>query len=292
MKYCFLLLLNILGALLLNAQQRPYYTQYILNNYIINPAVAGIENYTDVKLSHRHQWVGLTDAPVTTYFTIHGSLKRDDYGRETATTVHAPGSNPRGEAYWRDYIAPAPHHGIGFTAINDVTGPISRFAAMATYAYHLSLNAQTNLSFGVSAGISQMRLNTEKLVFYQQNDPSAFGNGQLNTTKPDISVGLWLYGKDYFIGASLQQIISQNLIFSNNTVVSKDSIGRLIPHIFLQAGYRMMLSEDVSFLPSLMVRYIKPLKPGFDVNAKVQYRDLLWVGANYRHEDGFAGMLG
>ncbi|HNL83547.1 MAG TPA: type IX secretion system membrane protein PorP/SprF, partial [Chitinophagaceae bacterium] len=62
-----------------NAQQRPYYTQYILNNFIVNPAVAGIENYTDVKLSHRMQWVGLQDAPVTTYFTIHAPLKKDVY---------------------------------------------------------------------------------------------------------------------------------------------------------------------------------------------------------------------
>ena len=58
------------------AQQRPYYTQYIMNNYIINPAVAGIENYWDVKASHRMQWVGLQDAPVTTYITMHGPLKK------------------------------------------------------------------------------------------------------------------------------------------------------------------------------------------------------------------------
>ena len=60
-----------------SAQQRPYYTQYIMNNYIINPAVAGIENYWDVKASHRMQWVGLQDAPVTTYLTMHGPLKQE-----------------------------------------------------------------------------------------------------------------------------------------------------------------------------------------------------------------------
>ena len=43
------------------AQQRPHYTQYILNNYILNPALSGIENYTDVKISTRDQWVGLND---------------------------------------------------------------------------------------------------------------------------------------------------------------------------------------------------------------------------------------
>ncbi len=54
------------------AQQRPHYTQYILNNYIINPAVAGIENYTDIKISHRLQWVGLDGAPVTINLILKG----------------------------------------------------------------------------------------------------------------------------------------------------------------------------------------------------------------------------
>lgn len=76
----------ILGIVrIVNAQQRPYYTQYIMNNYIINPAVAGIENYWDVKASHRMQWVGLQDAPVTTYLTIHGPLKKSAYDNTTAT---------------------------------------------------------------------------------------------------------------------------------------------------------------------------------------------------------------
>lgn len=68
---CFIGLLPFLGT----AQQRPYYTQYILNNFLINPALAGIENYWDVKTSHRIQWQGIQDAPVTTYLTFHGPLK-------------------------------------------------------------------------------------------------------------------------------------------------------------------------------------------------------------------------
>src|ERR1035437_3957230 len=85
--FTFLLLMN--SVVVTNAQQRPYYTQYIMNNYIINPAVAGIENYWDVKASHRMQWVGLQDAPVTTYLTFHGPLKKSDYERESATNFHA-----------------------------------------------------------------------------------------------------------------------------------------------------------------------------------------------------------
>ena len=76
-----LALLTGLGMLFfsLQAQQKPHYSQYVLNQYILNPALTGIENYVDVKLSHRHQWVGLEGAPVTTYATIHGAIGKQDF---------------------------------------------------------------------------------------------------------------------------------------------------------------------------------------------------------------------
>lgn len=273
------------------AQQRPYYTQYIMNNYIINPAVAGIENYWDVKASHRLQWVGLQDAPVTTYFTIHGPLTKSAYDRESATSFHASGDNPRGEAYWRDYTSVDPHAGVGFTMINDKTGPLNRFAAYGTYAYHIGISPRTSLSGGISVGFTNMSLDASKLNFGGTTvDPAVAGSGVINRIKPDISAGLWLYSKDYFIGLSAQQIVPEQLAFSDNTVYLQN--GKLLPHIFLSAGYRMQLSDDISFLPSALIRYISPLPIGVDVNAKFQYQDLIWAGASYRYQDGFAAMVG
>jgi type IX secretion system PorP/SprF family membrane protein len=275
----------------LAAQQRPYYTQYILNNYLINPAVAGIENYWDMKISHRLQWVGLQDAPVTTYFTLHGPLKKAAYANDNATSFRTPGENPRGANYWRNYTAPDPHHGVGFTMLNDKTGPLNRFAAYGTYAYHLGLSPTTSLSAGVSAGFTNMSLDASKLNFGTTTvDPAVAGSGLINTIKPDISAGLWLYSADYFIGLSAQQIIPQQIAFSDNTVYLER--GKLVPHLFLSAGMRFQLSDDVSFLPSTLIRYVSPLPMGFDVNAKFQYQDLIWAGASYRHQDGIAGMVG
>lgn len=296
LKYCInrgsLSVICICISIFSFSQQRPYYTQYILNNYIINPAVAGIENYTDVKLSHRHQWVGLEGAPVTTYLTIQGPLHKSDYERETATSFHASGENPRGEAYWQSYTAPPAHSGIGLTVLNDATGPLNRFAAYATYAYHLPLSAKTTLSIGISGGVTQMSLNTNKLNFGSSNpvDPAVAGSGTLNRLKPDISAGLWLYSKNYFLGLSMQQIIPAQLEFSNNTV--QQQTGMLVPHTFITAGYRITLSEDISLLPSVMFRYINPLPIGMDLNCKVQYQDFIWVGAGYRYQDSFTGMVG
>jgi len=285
-----LIAIFVLGGVKLFAQQRPHYTQYILNNFIINPAVAGIENYTDVKISHRHQWVGLQDAPVTTYFTIHGPLKKSDYDRETATSFHASGENPRGNAYWQNYTKADPHPGIGFTMINDRTGPLNRFAAYATYAYHLGISERTSIAAGISAGVQNMTLNTSKLSFEIPVDPAVAGSGYLNRVSPDINAGVWLYSSHAFAGLALQQVIPSRLKFTGDSITLTD--GKLVPHTFLTAGVRVPLSEDVSFLPSTLIKYLSPLPVGFDLNAKFQYQDFLWVGGSYRYKDGFAAMVG
>ena len=105
-----------------------------------------------------------------------------------------------------------------------------------------------------------------------------------------LTAGLWLYSKNYFIGIALQQIIPENIIFSGTGVQLDNS--RLVPHIFLQAGVRLYVNDDITLLPSVMVRYINPLPLGVDINVKLQYQDLFWVGTSYRYQDSFSGMLG
>lgn len=272
------------------AQQLPHYTQYVLNNFIINPAVAGIENYTDVKISHRHQWVGIDGAPVTTYLTIQGPLRKSDYERETATGFHASGENPRGKAYWQDYEKADPHAGIGLTVLNDRTGPLNRFAAYGTYSYHIGLSAKTSLAAGISAGIQNTSLNSGKLFFDVPVDPAVAGSGYLNRLSPDMNAGLWLYSANYFAGLSAQNIIPSKLKFAADTV--KLAGGRQIPHMFLTAGYRFFVTDDITFLPSTLIKYVTSTPVSFDVNAKFQYQDFLWVGGSVRYKDSWAAMVG
>ncbi len=294
-KYYFISIL-ILAGINMKAQQRPHYTQYILNNYILNPAISGIENYTDVKLSARDQWMGLNGAPRTAYLTIHGPLGKKDY-RTSATSYDIPGQNPRGRYYWENYTAAAPHHGIGLTVVNDKTGSYNRFTADATYAYHLGLNATTNLAAGFSAGVTIVGIDKSKNDFGggDPSDPAtgAAISGELNRLRPDLGVGLWLYSRDYFIGLSAQQVIPQKLSFADDAAIITK--GRLIPHVFFTAGYRFLLSDDINAIPSLMVKYINGSSDnGFqpEANLKLQYRDLMWIGGSYRYQNGYAAMAG
>jgi type IX secretion system PorP/SprF family membrane protein len=278
------------------AQQRPQYTQYILNNYIINPALTGIENYTDVKVSARDQWVGFAGAPRTLYLTVHGPIGKKDY-KTTATSFNIPGENPRGNSYWENYTASEPHHGIGLTIVNDKTGNFNRFTSDISYAYHIGLSPRTNLAFGFSAGISVIGLNADGKIDFgglNTSDP-AVGNavGQLNKVKPDLNVGLWLYSGDYFVGVSAQQVIPQKLEYVDDATFKQK--GLLIPHFFATFGYRFLINDDLNAIPSVMVKYItNAFVNGYQVegNFKLQYRDLLWVGGSYRQFDGYAAMLG
>ncbi len=274
-----------------HAQQQPQYTQYLINNYILNPALTGIENYTDVKISHRHQWVGLQDAPVTTYLTLHTPLgKKDD--RTTATSFDMPGENPRGRNYWQDYEAAKPHSGIGLKVINDRTGPLNRFSGYVSYAYHVGITAQTSISAGFEAGVQDVFLNRSKLDFGTANpiDPAVYNSGEINSLKPDFGAGIWVYSADYFIGLSAQQIIPQKIYFSDNTV--KQQTSKLVPHIFATAGYRFFIDDDISMIPSFMLKYVQPAPAQLDLNTKFQYRDLLWAGVGYRVKDGFNALVG
>ena len=289
MRKLICLAMIVLLCASVSAQQKPHYTQYILNQYIINPALTGIENYTDIKVSHRHQWAGINGAPVTTYLTAHTSLGKKDY-RTTATSFEVPGENPRGQRYWEDYTAAEPHHGIGLQIINDKTGPLGQFSAYATYAYHIGLSPRTSLAAGFGAGFSRVSLQTDKLQFAVPVDPAVYTSGSINQFKPDFTAGLYLYSADYFVGVSAQQIIPQKIDFRDNTV--KEKGGRLVPHVFATTGYRFLLDEDFNVIPSVMIKYISPMPLQVDVNAKLQYRDFLWLGASYRVKYGFAGMVG
>ncbi|MBM3444189.1 MAG: type IX secretion system membrane protein PorP/SprF [Bacteroidetes bacterium] len=273
---------------LASAQLRPHYTQYILNNYVINPAVTGIENYVDIKLSARNQWVGVEGAPRTYYLTAHMPLGKGDY-RQTSTSFDLVGQNTRGNEFVQSYTAASPHHGVGITAFNYSTGYINRITSYATYAYHIGLNASTSLSAGFGAGFTSFSIDRSKVTLATDQDPAVDQSlAAFKRFKPELNAGIWLYSNRYFVGISAQQIIPSKLTLMDNAA----SQSSMVPHIFTTAGYRTRVSFDVTLLPSIMFRYVAGLPMSVDVNLKAQFLDVFWVGGSYRNGDGFAGMCG
>jgi type IX secretion system PorP/SprF family membrane protein len=293
MKRIVFLLPAIFLFAMVFGQAKPSFTQYVLNNYILNPAVSGIENYTDVKISSRNQWTGINGAPVTNYFSIHGPIGKSDL-RTSATSFAVPGQNPRGEQYWEDYTAPEPHHGIGMIAINDKAGYINRWSVFASYAYHHAVSVKTTLSAGFNVGMSSVNLDRTKIDFasLDPTDPAVgYSTGELKKIKPEVGAGLWLYSSKYFLGLSVLNIVPGKVSFAKNNPYAT----YYAPNYFLTAGYRIPLNDELFLMPSFMAQYWKPQLIGVHANAKLQYQDRFWVGGSYRYGDliaGYSGMAG
>jgi type IX secretion system PorP/SprF family membrane protein len=270
------------------AQQKPQYTQYVLNNLLINPAVTGIENYFDVKTGYRSQWTGLQGAPVTSYITGSVPFGSDFVEGDAAALSGGNDANPYGRLYSQTYAAAAPHHGLGFMVVSDQAGPISTTNADLTYAYHLGISSTFNLALGVEAGFNHTSLNTSQLVLENPLDP-AIANGSNSQWKPDLGIGIWGYSSNYYFGISALQLLTQNLYFSTNNSYSQ---AKTVPQLFFTGGVKLFLNDDVTLMPSALVKFISPLPVTYDINAKLTFRSRFWVGAAYRNGDAVAGMFG
>ncbi|WEK18144.1 MAG: PorP/SprF family type IX secretion system membrane protein [Candidatus Pedobacter colombiensis] len=123
---------TIAVALPAAAQIRPLGTQYYENQYMSNPAFAGMEEGLNVNLSYRNQWRTIEGSPVT--MAASGDYRRDKVG-------------------------------MGLIVYSDKAGLIGRTRVMASYAYHLSLNGDNkNLHFGLSLGMMKESLDNNKIV--------------------------------------------------------------------------------------------------------------------------------
>lgn len=284
-----LLFVSFLALVLFaNAQQRPQYTQYVFNNFLLNPAVSGIENYTDVKLGYRSQWTGLEGAPITSYFSINAPIG-SNFTQGDATAFPASGGEyPASRLFTNDYRASEPHHGIGFTVVSDKAGPITQTNINATYAYHLGITDKLNLAVGVAAGVSHININTALITLENANDPT-INNLNASQWKPDLGIGLWAYSSRYYVGVSAQQILPQNLYITTGNAANQS---KTVPHFFFTGGYKIFLSDDVSLLPSALIKFIQPVPATFDVNLKLSFRDRFWFGGSYRKDDSYAVLAG
>ena len=74
MKKIILLSLLFFSVQIITAQQYPLFSNYVLNSYGFNPAIAGSSPHWDARATYRTQWVGIDGAPQTQIVSLHGPV--------------------------------------------------------------------------------------------------------------------------------------------------------------------------------------------------------------------------
>ena len=238
------------------AQQLPLYSQYMMNGFLLNPAMAGSVDYIPVRLTARQQWTGIKDAPSTQAISAHGLLNNQKMG-------------------------------VGGYIFNDKFGPISNTGIQASYAYHLTLSGELKLGLGLSFSAFQFKIDESNLLAIDNNDAALTGATE-KVFVPDANFGAYLYSDRFFVGLSGAQLI-QYKIKLNEELAGNN---QMIRHYYLTGGYTFSLNDDSNIQPSLMVKGTEKSPINFDFNVKAIYKRNYWLGFSYRTSKSAIAILG
>tara|TARA_B100000214_G_scaffold128347_1_gene91297 strand:- start:10858 stop:11772 length:915 start_codon:yes stop_codon:yes gene_type:complete len=252
MKRILILIFTFFLAEVILAQQLPQITQYMSNNYVINPAVSGMYDYYQVNTTIRNQWAGINEGPRTSVISI--------YGKHTSKV------------------------GLGGIVYNDVTGPTSRVGGAASYTYSFSLIKDFKISLALQAGFTQFKI-IKDLQIEHQNDPLLNG-GDIVRTLPDATFGFNLSGDKWYIGLAIPQLLTSELkLMDDNFATIYDTIsenGRLARHIYVLGSYSYKVNSNVLIEPSFFLKSVTGANTQIDFGIKSEYKSLIWVGINYK----------
>ncbi len=257
MKKIYLAALLALGGLLdATAQQDPQYTQYMYNMNVINPAYAGSKENLSFALLYRKQWVDIEDSPSTGTFS---------------------GSTPVGK-----------NVGLGLSAINDQVGPVKETNIYADFSYTLHLGGQHKLALGIKAGATFQKVGLlDDVNNGTLPDPTddAFSSNTSNTYF-NVGAGAFYYTDKYYLGFSVP-----NMIKSTHLDVSGINYGSEVSHYFLTGGYVFTLNDNLKMKPSFMLKSAFDVDPSLDASLNFLFFDKFEIGATYRLDDSFGGMV-
>lgn len=257
MKKILIISLLLLCGSSLFSQQLPHFSQYFLNDFLINPAVAGSRGYFEGVSTHRYQWEGITDAPRTYTLSVNGPSKNRKMG-------------------------------FGGYIFTDIVGPTRRTGIDLSYAYHLKINKSLKLSLGINAGLLQFMIDGSKITLRDQDD-AILTDGVQSELVPDAGFGMYLYHEKYFFGFSAPQILNTKVEFFDE---GENPTGTLPSHFFATGGYKFQATDDFIVEPIVFVKYVSPVPVQFEGTLKITYKNQVWISGTYRDKDAITASLG
>lgn len=235
----------------------------MFNDFVINPAVTGTHEYYQARLNNRYQWLGIVDQPRTYILSIYGPHKKKDMG-------------------------------FGGFVYNDVTGPTSRTGIQGAYAYNIRIQDDIRVSFGLSAGLLQFKIDGSKLIWHDPGD--VLEDNMYVDYVPDANFGIYCYSDTWYGGFSANQLLFNKVKLYNNVsdvTLTQGGINRMTNHFFLMGGYKYRINEEFTVEPSLLVKKMAPTPYQFEINVRGIYQDMVWLGSSFRtHEKALAILVG
>ena len=255
MKRIFISSVFLLGLLTYQGQQIALNSQYLFNDFSINPAVAGTKSYAPISISFRRQWMGIDEAPVTQNLMYHTYL----------------GDNM----------------GFGAQMFNDASGPTRRSGISATYAYNIKTSKRTKLSFGLSGSLTQFSIDRDRLITEIPGDVAVMNSN--NQLISDCNFGIYWKGESHFIGFSSFNLFENKTNLMALTTPVVNTLNRVF---YLNGGYNFKIGALIELQPSAVLRIMDDNLLQIDGNLNLTFKNAYSIGLSYRNKDALSFMGG
>ncbi|MEM6522153.1 MAG: PorP/SprF family type IX secretion system membrane protein [Bacteroidota bacterium] len=242
------------------SQQYPIINQHFLNSNLYNPAGAGQSGYTQISGIFRQQWVDVQNGPQTNILTIDGPV--------------------------------TDRMGLGLLFVHDSENIVSNTRLMGMYSYKLPIASDHFISFGLSLGLIQNRIEFDKIV---ASSPF-FDSGLLDNRENDItgegSFGLLYSFKKFELSLGAQELFASRFNFQNDDGTQNIAYNLLRQFIGSLAYSYDVTGIPVNIRPKVLVRSAQGLPAVVEGNLLFTYDKNIWAGITYRQEDNWAVSLG
>ena len=262
MKTLYFTLILLTSAIYSYAQQIPQYSQYMRNQFAINPAAAGIYDFTDITLCGRSQWSGFDNAPLSSFLSL-STILDGKYKSVNRFSQKTNNTSSISTGYRKQAL------GCQFQA--DQYGAFRKMQLSGTYAIHLPITRKINMSFGAKVGLSNNTFIQSRAVADNPlNDKTYVSFTSNNTGKNllDIGSGLYVYSNKFYVGFSVDQLTKDKVNFGNSSTLNFD------PKIYFNGigGVSLNVNDNLTISPSFLIKYMSPAPLSIEGSIQVEYK--------------------
>ena len=259
-KKYFFILLFISYCTMSFGQNPPQFTQYVFNQFYINPAAAGNSNNTQVQATIRSQYTGYA-----------ASFDRGGNNLTSVFSADLPFSKIKG--------------GLGVYFSNNQYSKIqSKSEFQVAYSYHKKINSNV-IGIGVSIGTTNLKLEGENYRPRDEDDP-LIPNTTITSFAPSINTGIYLFNPSYQIGLSVKNLLEQGYKINDNSNVFKSERA-----YYLTGKYDFGVTYTLDLSPTFMLK--SDLKTvSTEIGGLATYKQQYWAGINYRWQDAASVLIG
>lgn len=233
-------------------QRSLYFSQYLQDATVFNPAYAGSQEALTLIAQYRHQWVGTEGAPRSQSFSAHGPVGSQNIG-------------------------------LGLRISNDQMAGFQQQMLSPLFAYRIRISEKKYIAAGLQASLFRQSPDFAHVHLRQPDDPVfVAGSAALFAS---FGTGIFYASEHFYAGFAVPDLFP-NVKEGGESIALQAAERTYIGH----AGLVLNIHPEIKLKPNLLIGLPEKGSLYADANLLFLFREVLWLGGSYRLGQGMAAL--